>query len=388
FQLSDLSLNNDESVQDITVHGAIPPAIQIPFKAPPGEAYLRGSTMALSYSYSRQVNPRTSAVEVKLNDVSIESRKLDDWRGGRKSFTLDLPPTLITPDSVLTVNFILDPRDSQLCGPETDDQLWGTLHSDTSFNLKHDTVFELPDLKLLTAGFPLAAPQDLSQLAIALPQSPNAVEIDTLLALAKRLGRITSANAVNLLVTTGNPSADTNQRHIVGIGLRDRFPIPQVLQDDGLQLKGGLTRFWQESQTQSAPNYDGVLKAVALDDGSGTGGVRTAMALTAETEAGLSVLQDLLNFDSLFSQIAGDTVLVNRIAETPQPYDPAAYTLTVLDQVPQHQRVQDVSSLRGITLFLQRFWILIPAGIIMMALLLYGISQLFVNRISRSQEAR
>jgi len=388
FQLSDLSLNDDQSMQDITVHGAIPPAVQVPFKAPPGEAYLRGSTMTLSYSYSRQVNPRTSAVEVKLDGVSIESRKLDNWRGGRKSFTLDLPPSLITPDSVLTVNFILDPRDSQLCGPETDDQLWGTLHSDTSFNLKHDTIFELPDLKLLTAGFPVAAPQDLSQLAIALPQSPNAVEIDTLLALTKRLGQITRADAVNLLVSTGNAAAAASDRHVMGIGLRDRFPIPQVLQDGGLQLRGGLTRFWQESQTQSLPNYDGILKAVVLDEGASIEETRMAVALTADTEAGLSVLEDLLNFDSLFTQIAGDTVLVNRISESPQPYDPGAYTLTVLDQETEHQRIQDVSSLRGMMLFLQRFWVLIPMGMVAMALLLYGISQLYVNRISRSQEAR
>ncbi len=381
FQLADLTMEGGDAFQDVTVQGATPPAIQIPFKAPPGEAYLRDSTVTLDYSYSRQVNPRTSAVEVKLNDVSVGSRRLDDWQGGRKRFTVELPPALIRPDSVLTVNFILDPRDSELCGPPTDSQLWGTLHGDTTFDLKHDTVFELPDLKLLTAGFPLAAPQDLSQLAIALPEAPTVTELNTLLALSKRLGQISSAEAVKLVVTTGQPSAEIGDRHIVGIGRRDRFPLAKVLQDGSLDISGAA-RFWKESQTQSVPNYDGIIKAVSLE-----GDTHTAIALTAETETGLEVLQDVLNFDSLFFQLQGDTVLVNRTAEEPQPYDPGAYRLTSLNQSPR-QQVRDVSSMRGATLFLQQYWFLIPTGIILLALLLYGISQLYVNRVSRSQEAR
>ncbi|MEO0405954.1 MAG: cellulose biosynthesis cyclic di-GMP-binding regulatory protein BcsB [Cyanobacteria bacterium P01_A01_bin.135] len=380
FQLSDLELANGESVKDITVYGALPPVINVPFKAPPGETYLRGSRMTLNYSYSRQVNPRTSAVEVKLDDVSIASRKLDDWRGGRKSFTLDLPPTLIRPDSTMTVNFILDPRDSELCGPETDDQLWATLHSDTSFNLKHETVFELPDLGLLRAGFPLAAPQDLSQLAIALPKFPKPSEVSTLMAFTKRLGKITTSDAVNLVVTTDEAAASNSQRHTVGIGLRERFPLPEVLQQGSFQLPGNLTRVVNESEAQSASSYDGILKAIAQDSGS-----RVMVAFTADSDAGLAVLRDLLNFDSLFSQIQGDTVLINRLTEEPRPYDLGAYKVTVLEQTSPHRLVQEVGSLRGITLFLERFWFLIPVGIILMALLLYAISQAFVNRVSRSQ---
>ncbi|MGF1513130.1 MAG: cellulose biosynthesis cyclic di-GMP-binding regulatory protein BcsB [Elainellaceae cyanobacterium] len=381
FQLADLMLENGESFQDVTVQGATPPVIRLPFKSPPDQRYLRGSTMTLNYSYSRQVNPRTSAIEVKINDVSVGSRRLDDWRGGRKSFTLELPPALIRPDSVLTVNFILDPRDSELCGPPTDGQLWGTLHGDTSFNLKHDTIFELPNLKLLTAGFPLAAPQDLSNLAIALPDAPTAMEVDTLMALSKRLGQISSADAVKLVVTTGQPSAEVNNRHVVGIGRRDRFPLSQALQEGDLTFNGSARRL-QGSQVQSASSYDGIIKAIT--SGKET---RTIVALTAETEAGLGVLQDVLNFDRLFFQLEGDTVLVNRIAPDPQPYDPGAYQLTTLNAV-QHQRVQNVTSLRGASLFLQQYWFLIPTGIVLVALLLYGISQLYVNRVSRSQEVR
>lgn len=381
FQLADLKLESGDAFQDITVQGATPPVIRLPFKAPPNEQYLRGSTMTLNYSYSRQVNPRTSAIEVKLNDVSIGSRRLDDWQGGRKQFTLELPPSLIRPDSVLTVNFILDPRDSELCGPPTDEQLWGTLHGDTTFDLKHDTVFELPNLRLLTAGFPLAEPQDLSNLAIALPESPSAAEVNMLMALSKRLGEISSADAVKLVVSTGQPSADISNRHAVGIGLRDRFPLPQVLQDGSFGLNGP-TRFLQDTQAQSAPNYDGVIKAIA--PGPDT---RTVLALTAESEAGLEVLEDVLAFDNLFFQLEKDTVLVNRTAEESQPYDPGAYQLTALDLSPS-QKTQNVSSMRGATLFLQQNWFLIPTGIILVALLLYAFSQLYVNRVSRSQEAR
>lgn len=380
FQLKDLNLANREPFQDVTVRGSNAPTINIPFRSLPDDRFLRGSTMNLSYSYSPQVNPRTSAIEVKLDGVTIGSKRLDSSKGERQTFRLNLPENLIKPDSTLNVNFVMKSRDIGVCGLETDQQLWGTVYGDTSFKLARDMLVNLPDLKLLKTGFPLTAPQDLSTMAVAMPETPIDLEVETLLALGERLGRLSQADSVKYEVYMGEiPQEVRNEQHIVGIGTRSRFPVAEVFQNQGFSLAQSFTRFWGGSQVHALPDQEGVLKATI----SPWNPERSLFAVTAQTETGLQEVQTLLKQDSLFSQLRGDTVLVSRNQPNPSAYDANGYDLEFL-QESAPQRIQRSSSFSQIILFLQDYWFFLLAGLLLLALLLYSLSQVFLNRVADS----
>lgn len=383
FQLKDLNLPNRQSFQDVTVRGTNAPPINIPFRALPDDRFLRGSTMTLRYSYSPQVNSRTSAVEVKLDGVTIGSKRLDSPSGQQQTFRLNLPENLVKPDSTLSVNFVMNSKELGVCGLETDQQLWGTIHADTSFKLMRDIVVNLPNLKLLQAGFPLAAPQDLSTMAVMLPPNPTDAEVETLLALGERLGRVSQAESVKYQVYLADvPVEVRQQQHIVGIGVRERFPIAEALQNQGFSLAEAFTRFWGGSQVHALPDQEGVLKQT----NSPWNRERSLLALTAQTETGLQEVQALLRQDPLFSQVRGDTVLISRNQPNPSPYDATGYSLKFLQET-QPKRIQRGNSFNQLILFLQDYWFFLLIGILLLALLLYSLSQLFLDRVANSGDA-
>ncbi|NJL21870.1 MAG: cellulose biosynthesis cyclic di-GMP-binding regulatory protein BcsB, partial [Leptolyngbyaceae cyanobacterium SM1_3_5] len=112
-------------------------------------------------------------------------------------------------------------------------------------------------------------------------------------------------------------------------------------------------------------------------------GDRTALALTAQSEAGLREIQTVFDRDPLFLQLRGDTVLIRRTQEDPSPYDASGYSLEFLQQATP-RRIINTGLFSRLSIFLQDFWFLIPTGIILIALLLYVFSQLYLNRVARS----
>ena len=129
---------------------------------------------------------------------------------------------------------------------------------------------------------------------------------------------------------------------------------------------------------------DGVGDGVGLGIGLGIGhSDRLLLALTGQTEQGLQELQDLFRQDPLFSRLQGDTVLISRNRESPLAYDTSAYNVQFLQEAPQ-RRVENTDWMTRIQLALQDNWYLVPLGIVVLALLLYSMSQLFINRVASS----
>jgi hypothetical protein len=380
FSLSSLRGVDGEPFKDTTVHGSNAPPVQFNFWALPDDQFMRGSTMTLRYSYSPQVNPRTSAIEVRIDGVTIGGKRLTSENGGRESLNVNLPESLIQPNSQIEVLFVLRPRVAAECGQSQDQQLWGTVHGDTRFDLNRQNVVQLPDLRLLQTGFPLTAPQDLSGTAVVMPDAPTDREVMTLLKLSERLGRVSRADAVKLNVYQASsvPVEAREQKHLVGIGTRDRFPIPEALEaSNGLVLRDFFSRQRNSSQLQTLSDNEGVIKSVISPWNSD----RILLALTAQSNQGLDRVQDMFANDPLFFQFQGDTVLVAANQADPSPYDATGYSLEFLRQTAQ-QRIEQTNLLSRATLFLQDHWFLLPTGIVVISLTLYGISQLYLNRIA------
>jgi hypothetical protein len=178
------------------------------------------------------------------------------------------------------------------------------------------------------------------------------------------------------------PPEIRNNQNLVGIGTQSRFPVAEALQDQGFNLAESFLRFWGSSKVHAQSAQEGVLKQT----NSPWNRQRTLVALTAQTEAGLQEVQSLLKQDSLFSQIQGDTVLISRSTPNPSPYDASGYNLEFLQEA-QTRRIQRSNSFTQIVLFLQDYWFLMLVGMLLLALLLYSLSQVFLNQVADSGDA-
>lgn len=379
FKLSDLRTFDNQPYQDVTVRGSHAPALEFDFRALPDEQILHGSTMTLVYSYSPQVNPLTSQVEVQLDGVPLGGDRLTSIDGeNRQTLKLDIPEGTVRPTSKVRVNFRLDPRERRSCSRVTDQQLWGTIHSDTSFDLRRDQMTRLPDLKLMQSGYPFAAPQDLSNLAIVLPKEPNETELNLMLELSERLGRLTRADAIQVQVYRVDklPQEIQNDRHLVAIGKQSRFPLPKVFEPQGFALQGSMTRQWGDSQAQAADDGEGVIRSVL----SPWNPERVIVALTGQTDKGLEQVRYVMQRDFLFSQLEGDTVLVGTNRENPSPYDPGDYRLEFLRQSPQRQIITESGWQEWLRVFQGNWYVLAP-GFIAATLILYAVMQVYLKKV-------
>lgn len=381
FKLSDLKGADNKPFKETTVRGAYSAPVEFNFQALPDDRFKRGSSMTVYYSHSPQVNPRLSTLEVRLDGVPIGAKRLTSEDGAtHESLNVNLPENLVKPNSKIQVAFNLTPKELGKCGQATDQQLWGKVHSDTQFNLNRENSVQLPNLELLKAGYPFAAPQDLSRLAIALPDAPNTAEIQTLMEFSERLGRLSESEAVKLQVYTTStlPEEQRKAANLVGIGRRDRFPFPEVYEAKGFNLGNLFTRQSQGSQIQALPDTGGVIKQII----SPWNGERVLLALTAQSDAGLDKVRDLFHKDSLFFQLKEDTVVLNTTEANPSEYDPDAYALQFFQEANRTSRIDNTSPLSKVSNFFRENWVLLPTGIALAALLSYGIAQLYLKRVA------
>lgn len=384
FKLSDLKTFEDKPYTDVSVRGSHAPALELDFRSVPNDRILSGSSMTLRYSYGPQINPLTSQVEVELDGVPLGGNRLTNVGGeNNQSLRVDLPAGSVKPNSKMQVNFRLDPRERRSCSRVTDQQLWGKIHADTSFDLKREQVVRLPDLKLLQAGYPFNAPQDLSNTAIVLPNQPSSADLQVMLEAAERLGRLSRYDAVQFQVYRANQLPETvrDSKHLIGIGKQSGFPFPEAYQAQNFALQTLFSRQWRDSQVQTSPDGEGVVKAILSPWNS----ERVLLALTSQTDAGLDQISDLLSQDSLFFQLEGDTVLIQANTANPSPHDAQDYTLEFLRQSPQRE-ITPTGISEQISHLLRSNWFILTPGLIAAALLLYGIAQFYLKKFTGQEQ--
>jgi hypothetical protein len=384
FKLSDLRSLNDQPYSDLSVRGSHAPALEFDFRTLPDDRVLPGSSMTLRYSYGPQVNPLTSQVEVQLDGVPLGGARLTSVNGANnQALRVDLPPDSVKPHSKMQINFRLDPRERRSCSRVTDQQLWGKILADTSFDLRREQVVRLPDLKLLQSGYPFNAPQDLSGTAIVLPDQPTAADLLLLLDVSERLGRLSRFDSVQFSVFRASqlPSSQRQSQHLIGIGTQSHFPFPEAYQAENLALQPASGRQWQSGQVQTLPDREGVIKSIF----SPWNRDHVLLALTSQTDAGLEQVRRLIDQDPLFSQLEGDTVLVSASQPNPSPYDAQDYKLEFLRQTPQRE-ITTASGNNQFSRLLRSHWFVLAPGLVIAALLLYGIAQFYLQKFTGQEQ--
>jgi cellulose synthase operon protein B len=386
FELKQLKDYNSQPLKDVSIRGADAPVVEFDFKALPDDAFDPGSVVNLRYSYSPQVNPLTSMVEVQLDGVPITGKRLDSEKGAlRQDLSVPLPAEAIKPHSKLQVRFQLDPRERRSCNRATDQQLWATVHADSGVQLKRRTETRLPDLQLLQYGFPLAAPQDLSQLAIALPQEPSIEDLQLLLELTTRLGRLSRAESVALEVyrKAQIPESAKQSRHWAVLGLRDRLALTEGLDPStGFRLADGWGRARDRNQVQALQDQQGLIKQTL----SPWNPERVLLTLTAQSREGLTAVQDLLRRDDLFFQLKEDTALIKANYRNPSPYDLQAYDLEFLQRAPKQLTQTELTWSERLLRWIEGNGFVLMPLTVLLALGLYGLGQSLLKRSSRARE--
>ena len=171
---------------------------------------------------------------------------------------------------------------------------------------------------------------------------------------------------------------ERDQLHLVGIGTRENFPFPEAFTGErGLELGNDQSRSLDKSKVSPDPDHDGVIKEMI----SPWNDERVLLALSSQTKKGLVMVQDLLRLDPLFFQIKEDTVLISANSSNANAYDPNAYNLEFL-QHSQKREVDKTPVSQQIFRFLAGSWFMLGPAIVAATLILYGIVQLYLKRIS------
>lgn len=381
FQLQELTDFLERPYSDITVRGAEAPTIEYDLRALPDDHFLPGNEVALRYSYGPQMNPLTSLLEVRLDGLPLGGKKLDSIAGDRnKLLKVKLPEDKIRHNSKLQVLFQMDPRERRSCNRAVDQHLWGTVHHTTEFDLNREVGIKLPDLERLQAGYPFAAPQDLSRTAVVLPDEPRSEDILLLLELSERLGRLSRSESVKLEVyqTSQLPQSVRDSQHLIAIGTQQHFPFSEALAMGNFRLRPRWKRQRTVSQVRTLPDADGVIREIL----SPWNAERVLLMLTAQTPEGLGRVRDVFDRDGLFFQLQQDTALISTKTLEPSPYNPRDYDLAFLSQAPKQRKVSELSQPEQLRRSLLGGWIFLIPGMLVLAALAYGIVQTYLNRFA------
>jgi len=162
----------------------------------------------------------------------------------------------------------------------------------------------------------------------------------------------------------------------VAIGTQKTFPFPEALTTTDFTLRD-LARQRVKSEIQPSPDNDGVVKEII----SPWNKERVLLALTSQTEQGLEQVQSLLRQDPLFFQLKEDTVLVSANSPKPEVSDPNAYSLEFL-QREQKRQIDKTPVPNRVFQLVSSSWFLLGPAIVAATLLLYGVVQLYLKRVS------
>lgn len=181
-----------------TVRGYFPASIRLPIRLE-GDSLIQpgGGTLTLRYAYAAQLDPELSAMEVRLDGLTLRSVPLDD-PNGRADATLKvtLPEDIVTPASHVDVIFHLFPREYDACKRVSDRQIWGSVFPTSTLDIPRDHVAEMPDLGRLRFGaWPYDTRPAVGDVVVALPDVPSTLAWAAGLELAGGLGRLTRATA-------------------------------------------------------------------------------------------------------------------------------------------------------------------------------------------------
>lgn len=296
------------------------------------DLYFPGQTKVVLktlFSYSSQLDNTQSKLEVLLNKKALKSVPLDDKQGkSLAEFNLEIPSEEFHTFNDLEYKFYLYPEKYDMCNFVTDAHIWGTVHNASTIQVPGEIKTPLPDLGLLNdGGFPFTGYQDLTEVAVVLPDQPTETDMNTMLQILSRLGRVSKSKAgINLEVfhATTLPESVKKGYHMIVIGSEERNALFKDFESKlHLLLKGTQETLEGVNKNLSAIQYSpdqGILEEMI----SPWNEKRIVMLAFGATDTAMDRIGHLFESDRWFGKIEpGNIMVVN--ANGPQ-------SLTVLEK--------------------------------------------------------
>lgn len=267
----------------------------------------------LVYSYSPQLNPEFSSLELRMNDISIANLPLTNPAGEQMvRASVPISNELIKPRNDLVAQFHLMPDKYGWCVDNYVDNAWGKILDDSQLRVDGSPNSYLPDAGLLNnTMYPYSKADNLEQVQLVVPNEPTPELLDAMLGFTSRLGRATLADTdLRLALSKGNVSIPNDRNAVVFKFANDTMKLP-----DGAKL------MWQLGGTSLMkllklpdPNK-GDISAETAELGGGAyleqyalGGDRVISVLTAQAGNGFLNLGNLFENDKSFEQLSSGFV--------------------------------------------------------------------------------
>jgi cellulose synthase (UDP-forming) len=275
----------------------------------------------LVYSYSPDINPELSSIEVKFNDVSLEGVIIDNQQGVQnQTLKVRVPDQYVKPYNVLTVKFHIFPSKFGYCVDDYEDNIWGEISSESTVNLPGGAKIVFPDLGLLNDSFyPYSTQQDLSNAALIIPDNPTLEEYQSALNVTGAIAKQTYSDAgVDLIITTVSDykNQSISDRNILLIGTPGSNPVIQDIKNKlKMTFDDNYKMFSPENTNFAVLAYDnnqGILQQIISSMNSNK--VMTAVYGKTDTASKVSstALSDKKNLIKLktgsFYVVDGETV--------------------------------------------------------------------------------
>ncbi len=262
----------------------------------------------LVYSYSPQLNPEFSSLELRMNDISIANLPLLN-PSGEQMVRASIPVSneLIKPRNELVAQFHLMPDKYGWCVDNYVDNAWGKIMDDSQFRVEGGPNSYLPDVGLLNnTMYPYSKTDSLEAVQLVVPSEITPELLDALLGFTTRLGRATLADTdLRLSLTKGNASIGSDKNAAV-------FKLSR----DSLKLPDGAKLIWQMGGSSlmkliSLPDpNNGKITGEVTELGGGAymeqyalGGDRVLSVFTASTPNGFLNLGQLFENDKSFDKL-------------------------------------------------------------------------------------
>lgn len=269
------------------------------------------------YSYSSQLDAAQSKLEILMNGKALKSVALNQAAGeSLAEFDVEIPTEDLHTYNDLEYRFHVYPDKYGACKFVTDEHIWGTVHNTSRVEFPGEIKAALPDVGLVNdGGFPFTAYQDLSQMAVVLPDSPTNQDLSTMIQFLTRIGRVSESKRGILLTAhhAGTLADDAKKnRHLVAIGLKSRNKLFDELKTKMSLLTGPE---WAELKRDNAKlaevNYTGN-QGIIEEILSPWNKDRVILLLTGESDTALMRTAQTFSTDKWFAAIApGNLAVVN-----------------------------------------------------------------------------
>jgi hypothetical protein len=352
FSLASLGLT------DQTVRGFYTPTVRVPLELD-GDAAIRpgGAQAEVHYAYAAGLDPRLSALEIRLDGVTVKSVSLDDTAGSAGSTVqLTLPDGVMTPRSVLEVAFTLFPEDFDACAYVSGKSLWATVYADSTVEIARDHVAHLPDLGLLKYGaWPFTLDPTSGAVVAALPDVPTDDDVGAGFLLGAALGRssTTLTPAFHLTSAAGLDFMSAPDANFILLASGAPHSLhDQLVLAGGLTLTGGTARTLMDGGERAISATVTRTDALVEETLHPANPSRAALVLAATETTDLADLVGAITDPARVGQLGGNVAIVAESGEV--------RTL----QVAERRQVGTYPV--GVTLIIaaRRYWILLGVAIV------------------------